>query len=148
MVNLGYEDTDLLMIITDHTQKGGIGGVGGYGGEGGDGGNGGFIGFSYTWSTQERDNRGNICTQIRVNQDFGESFKRRIQIRWPIETSILIGSRTISREEEGPFSFEIRNISSYDIGKTAEIPRILTVIIEEISLLKNDKEYFGLQKFD
>ena len=85
----------------------------------------------------------NIVT--RVNKNFGTSLVRKIQIRWPVELSVLIGPRAISREEEGPFSFEIRNISSFDIGKTAPIPRILTVIVQQVSLLKDDKEYVGEQ---
>jgi len=81
----------------------------------------------------------------RVNKDFGSSFIRKIQIRWPVELSMLIGPRSISREEEGPFSFEVRNISGMDIGKTAAIPRILTVVIQQVSLLKDDKEFWGEQ---
>ena len=82
-----------------------------------------------------------INTVQRVNKDFGQSFSREIQIRWPIETSNIVGVKTISFQEEAPFAFEIRNISSVGVGHKASIPRNLEFTIDQVVLLKNDKQF-------
>ena len=66
----------------------------------------------------------------RVNKDFGISLSKNIEVRWPVEISVPIVTRSISIEEEAPFSIEIRNISTMSIGKDSNIPRNMSLVLE------------------
>ena len=67
MVNVKYEDTDLLMVITEHQQWAGAGGSGGGGGNGGHGGPGGLGGSSYSWTTTHRNADGTESSTTHTN---------------------------------------------------------------------------------
>ena len=79
------------------------------------------------------------CLMPRLNKDFGITSKKYIQIRYPVELSPIIGARSISFQEESPFAYELRNISTLTVGVGTDLPRVLYVTIQQCQLYSNDR---------
>ena len=66
-LNVNYEETDLLMLVSKHEENFGSGGKGGVGGPGGSGGLGGRGGSSYSWTESVRNHDGTYSYVSKFN---------------------------------------------------------------------------------
>ena len=74
-----------------------------------------------------------ILTVTRVNKSFTNEFRLAPQIRYPVEFSVMVGAHAISRIEEAPIVFQLRNVSQRAIGMSTEGPRILRIIFKMLT---------------